>query len=271
MRTAQSIISDILKEECNTISTEQIERIAGRILQELRLEQTITMYPKAHTLYNPAKRDVAERKEQRLEDNLYKAIRHSIKEEYASTRIYNILRRNDYNSIEDLLTLDGELERIKRMRNCGESTTNLILKIINDIKKNYGVKEVPKLSYCDRCEDLVEYSISVEDVTDIYQDEEVIFPFAIGRCKKCGNEVTTCISYDYQKSQSKIDAFCKKKDLITRQELAELLKLYGSSTELLAEKSGISEYNIKFYLDGGIPTKENSEIIKQLIYSSGQK
>ncbi len=137
MRTAKKIIIDILKEEAEMGNS--YEFIANRIINELRLERTVIMLPvdyKKHNNYKSAEYDKKARKERRQNDELYKAIHKSIGEETMSTRVYGILRRNNYDSIEDLLTLDGNDERILRMRNCGKLTAGTIKKVIDDLKQD---------------------------------------------------------------------------------------------------------------------------------------
>lgn len=83
-----------------------------------------------------------EKKECNTEDKLYNLIDKYTNTDGATNRIYNILRRNNFNTTEDLLMLDGDGERIRRMRNCGETSARIIESAIEALKAEHmGKKE----------------------------------------------------------------------------------------------------------------------------------
>lgn len=59
------------------------------------------------------------------------------------------------------------------------------------------------LAYCNNCEDLVNYTDKDEVVEEIFHDTKIKYPFKVGRCKICGEEVATDLNYNYQKSDAK--------------------------------------------------------------------
>lgn len=134
MRTAKSIIMDILNEELKYNKSN--EYIASRILHELRLEQTVEKSEKTHHPYISYQKD----KKSRKTDELYQNILKYSENESMAVRIYSTLRRNGFDSTDKLLELDGSRETISRMRNCGKLTTAAILDIILQIKaKESGI------------------------------------------------------------------------------------------------------------------------------------
>lgn len=122
-----------------------------------------------------------------------------------------------------------------------------------------------KLAYCNECEDLVEYQISDEKVTERYKGEEVQFRFKVGRCKCCGGEVATDAEYNYRKSEEKIKAYKKLKGIISLDEISEILVKYNIGKEALAEIAGFGKVTVKRYYEGVIPSIEYSDILKRIL------
>lgn len=121
------------------------------------------------------------------------------------------------------------------------------------------------LAYCNECEDLVEYDIFEEIVTEQYKGEEVQFKFKIGKCKCCGYEVATGIDYNSRKSEEKIKAYKKLKGIISIDETSEILEKYDIGKEALANIAGFGKVTIKRYYDGFIPSKEYSNILRKIL------
>lgn len=122
-----------------------------------------------------------------------------------------------------------------------------------------------KIAYCNECEDLVEYDISDEIITEKYKGEEVHFKFRVGKCKYCGSEVATDIDYNSRKSKEKIHAYIKKKDIIDLARISEILEKYNIGKETLALVAGFGKVTIKRYYEGFIPAKEYSDILIHLL------
>lgn len=66
------------------------------------------------------------------------------------------------------------------------------------------------LAYCNECEDLVEFDIVEENISEVFKGKEIEYIFNIGRCKCCGSEVATDIDYNCRKSDAKFKALCDK-------------------------------------------------------------
>lgn len=134
-----------------------------------------------------------------------------------------------------------------------------------NVKKKGENMNDKKYSYCNDCEDLVEYDIYEEMITEQYKGEEIEFKFKIGRCKDCGSEVATDIQYNTRKSLQKIEAYKKIKGIINSQEISEILEKYNVGKESLAVVAGFGTVTIKRYYDGFIPAREYSDVLKKLL------
>lgn len=117
------------------------------------------------------------------------------------------------------------------------------------------------LAYCNDCEDLVEFDVHEETVTELYKGENVQFKFRVGRCKYCGEEVATDIDYNARKSEAKINAYKKIKGLITLEEITEILEKYDVGKEALADIEGFGKATVKRYYEGFIPAKSYSDLL----------
>lgn len=122
-----------------------------------------------------------------------------------------------------------------------------------------------KYAYCNECEDLVEYDIFDETITEQYKGEDVRFEFRIGRCKCCGSEVATDIDYNSRKSQEKIHAYKQIKGIIDLEEISEILEKYNIGKEALACVAGFGKVTIKRYYEGLIPAKKYSDVLMNLL------
>lgn len=122
-----------------------------------------------------------------------------------------------------------------------------------------------KFAYCNECEDLVEFEVFEEMLAEEYKGEEVQFRFRIGRCKCCGCEVATDIDYNTRKSEAKIEAYKKKKGIISLEEISEILEKYDIGKEVLADIAGFGKVTIKRYYDGVIPAKEYSDVLLRIL------
>ncbi len=120
-------------------------------------------------------------------------------------------------------------------------------------------------AYCNECEDLVDFDIFEEIVTEQYKGEEVRFKFHVGRCRCCGNEVATDTAYNSRKSEAKIKAYKKKRGIIDIDEISEILMKYDIGKEALADIAGFGKVTIKRYYEGFLPAKEYSDILYKIL------
>lgn len=67
-------------------------------------------------------------------------------------------------------------------------------------------------AWCNNCEDLVKYTTSKEDVSEIFRGIQISYKFPISRCVICGNEVSDSHTYAYDKTSIQIAAWEKAKE-----------------------------------------------------------
>lgn len=125
--------------------------------------------------------------------------------------------------------------------------------------------ELSAFAYCNECEDLVEYKIVNEIVEEIYKGKKIQYNFNVGRCKCCNCEVATDIDYNSRKSKARIEAYKKAIDIITIQDISEIMDKYDVGKEALSEIAGFGKVTIKRYFDGYIPQANYSDILFDLL------
>ena len=141
-----------------------------------------------------------------------------------------------------------------------------IKKYSRKLKKEVGENmKRQEFAYCNECEELVNYDICEDIITEQYKGEEVKFKFIVGRCKCCGNEVSTDNEYNFRKSEAKIKAYKKKIGIIDIDQISEILRKYDIGKEALADIAGFGKVTIKRYYEGFIPAKEYSDILVNIL------
>jgi uncharacterized phage-associated protein len=116
-------------------------------------------------------------------------------------------------------------------------------------------------AYCNNCEDLVEYELHDEVVSDVYKGVKVRYKFTVARCMDCGEEVPADKDYIYRKTEECIKAYKKAQGIISTDEITEIMEKYDVGKEALAEIAGFGKVTIKRYFDGVIPSKSHSDIL----------
>ncbi|MZT67118.1 DUF4065 domain-containing protein [Blautia sp. BIOML-A1] len=126
------------------------------------------------------------------------------------------------------------------------------------------MKEI-KYAYCNECEDLVEFDVIEQNITEQYKGENVKFKFRTGRCRYCGSEVATDVDYNTRRSKAKIKAYKQLKGIIKLDEISEILEKYDIGKEALADIAGFGKVTIKRYYEGFIPAKEYSDRLLEFL------
>ena len=125
------------------------------------------------------------------------------------------------------------------------------------------MKEI-KYAYCNECEDIVEFDVIEQNITEQYKGENVKFKFRTGCCRYCGSEVATDVDYNTRRSKAKIKAYKQLKGIIKLDEISEILEKYDIGKEALADIAGFGKVTIKRYYEGFIPAKEYSDIVPSI-------
>jgi len=118
-------------------------------------------------------------------------------------------------------------------------------------------------TFCPECRKDVEYQI--EDSVEKKEVRGMEFEYTAERayCNKCGEEIFIPELHD--KNLQKIDnAYREKAGIIKVSEIKEIVKQYNTGKRPLSLLLGWGETTLTRYLDGDIPSKSYSEILKKV-------
>lgn len=118
--------------------------------------------------------------------------------------------------------------------------------------------------YCPVCDKEVNYKIEKRFIH--YNENGLSFDYYenVAICCECGEEL---YSDELQALNQKIfeDAFKKNNDIITIEEIKEILDKYKISKRELPHVLELGELTITRYLDGYVPTKKISDLLKKVL------
>lgn len=122
-----------------------------------------------------------------------------------------------------------------------------------------------KKTFCENCLDYVEYKIVDEQREGTIKNEKVKYLAQVAYCLDCGAEVYVA-GIDDENVKRCLNAYCKKHDLITQDEIEEILDKYKISDRNLAKILNMGEITITRYRRGFLPTKPFSEILFEVLH-----
>ena len=125
-----------------------------------------------------------------------------------------------------------------------------------------------KKGFCENCDKLVSYKTIEKRACEIIHDKEYYFDKIYAFCNECGEEVTVGDITD--ENLRRLDnAFRLEENIITVDEISEILRKYKIGKKPLAKLLGWGEVTLIRYLNGeNIPTRTYSDVLKKLLNDS---
>lgn len=123
-----------------------------------------------------------------------------------------------------------------------------------------------KMDYCINCGSEEEYFIEKRDVHRTIKDKDYVFLITVAVCKKCGEELSIPGLID--RNIKEIDEqYREAEGLVTIGDIERLMKIYNIGKAPLSLALGFGEITVTRYLDGQVPSKEYSEVVKMALAS----
>lgn len=117
---------------------------------------------------------------------------------------------------------------------------------------------------CEVCRDYVECTEKEERKRSVIRGKEIHYTGKTAYCPECGNEVFVSEIRDYNlKVLDK--AFREKEELVSVEDIGGILEKYNIGKRPLSQLLGWGEVTLTRYLDGDIPTKQYSDILKRIL------
>lgn len=123
-----------------------------------------------------------------------------------------------------------------------------------------------KTDFCMECRKETEYFLQKRNVVRIVRDKEYSFEITAAVCARCGEEMG--IPGIIDRNVKEIDMqYRAAEGLVTAGDIGKLMKIYKIGKAPLSLALGFGEVTIPRYLDGQMPSREYSDIIKSALAS----
>ena len=123
-----------------------------------------------------------------------------------------------------------------------------------------------RMDFCINCRKDTKYVLQKKTITKTIKDKEYSFDITVAICETCGEEMSIPGLLDYNVLE--VDKqYRKEESLVSIEEIEKLMKIYKLGKAPMSLSLGFGEITIPRYLEGQIPSKEYSDIIKLTLSS----
>ncbi len=126
--------------------------------------------------------------------------------------------------------------------------------------------EKGRRDFCIGCRKETEYLLQKRDIVKTIRDKEYTFGITVAVCAECGEEMNIPGLID--KNVQEIDEqYRVAEGLVSIDDIEKLMKIYKIGKAPLSLALGFGEVTIPRYLEGQIPSKEYSDIVRAVLAS----
>ena len=126
--------------------------------------------------------------------------------------------------------------------------------------------EKARRDFCIECRKETEYLLQKKDIVKNIRNKEYIFAITVAVCAECGEEMSIPGLID--KNVQEVDEqYGAAEGLVSIDDIERLMKIYKIGKAPLSLALGFGEVTIPRYLEGQMPSKEYSDIIKAALSS----
>lgn len=128
------------------------------------------------------------------------------------------------------------------------------------------MKEKGRMDFCIECRKETGYFLRKKNIVKTIRDKEYTFGITAAICAECGGEMSIPGLID--KNVREIDEqYRAAEGLVTVDDIEKLMKIYKIGKAPLSLALGFGEVTIPRYLEGQVPSKEYSDIVKAALAS----
>ncbi len=128
------------------------------------------------------------------------------------------------------------------------------------------MSESRRRDFCIECRKETEYSLEKQNIIKVIRDKEYTFGITVAICEECGEKMSIPGLLD--KNIQEIDEqFRSVEGLVSIDDIEKLMKIYKIGKAPLSLALGFGEVTIPRYLEGQIPSKEYSDVVKAALAS----
>ena len=126
--------------------------------------------------------------------------------------------------------------------------------------------EKMRRDFCIECRKETEYLLQKRDMVKTIKDKSYKFEITVAVCMECGSEMSIPGLID--KNVQEIDEqYRAMEGLVSMEDIEKLMKIYKIGKAPLSLALGFGEVTIPRYLEGQVPSREYSDIIKAALAS----
>ena len=126
--------------------------------------------------------------------------------------------------------------------------------------------ERDRKDFCFECRKETEYRLRKRSISKTIRDKKYIFNITVAVCAECGEEMSVPGLIDRNVHEID-DQYRAYEGLVTKNDIENLMKIYNIGKAPLSLALGFGEITITRYLEGQVPSKEYSHIIKTCLTS----
>lgn len=125
---------------------------------------------------------------------------------------------------------------------------------------------VHRRDFCIECRKETEYLLQKKDIVKTIRDKKYSFGITVAICAECGEEMSIPGLID--RNVQEIDKQYRSiEGLVTIEDIEKLMKIYKIGKAPLSLALGFGEVTIPRYLEGQIPSKEYSDVVRAVLAS----
>ncbi len=128
--------------------------------------------------------------------------------------------------------------------------------------------EKARRDFCIECREETAYYLQKKKIVKNIRDKEYTFAITVAVCTKCGAEMSVPGIID-KNIQEVDEQYRAAEGLVSNDDIERLMKIYKIGKAPLSLTLGFGEVTIPRYLEGQVPSKEYSDIIKAALSSPG--
>ena len=123
-----------------------------------------------------------------------------------------------------------------------------------------------KWDFCTGCRRETEYMFQKKNIIKTVRDKEYTFQITVAVCKNCGSEMSVpgLLDLNIQEIDAQYRAI---EHIVTTADICKLMKLYQLGKAPLSLALGFGEVTVSRYLEGQIPSREYSDMIRSALIS----
>lgn len=123
-----------------------------------------------------------------------------------------------------------------------------------------------RTDFCVECRKETEYEVRKVTRTETIREKEYQFQFTVAVCKKCGEEMDIP-GLTNLNIKERDEQFREAEDLISMEDIRKLMDIYHMGKAPLSLALGFGEITISRYLEGQMPSKNYSDIMRRALSS----